>query len=92
MQVTLSGPHFYLLGFYKQTNNRERGLWKHANMAVRTPRTTAGLVEGGQASNAQGLCLAVWSWNDPSEAVAVMQVGGQESLTCCSGPGETYGT
>ena len=89
MQVTLSGPHFYLLGFYKQTNSCKRGLWKHVNVAVQSPRATAGLVEGGPASNTQGLCLAVWSWNDRSEAVAVIQVGDQESLTCCSGSGET---
>lgn len=89
MQATLSGPHFCLIGFYKQTNNWERGLWKHVNVAVRTPLTTAGLVGGGQASKAQGLRLAVWSWNDRSEAVAVIQVGDQESLTCCSSSGET---
>ena len=87
--MTLSGPHSYRLGFYKQTNSWERGLWKHVSVAVQTPLIIAGLVEGGQASTTQGLCLAVWSCSDRSEAVAVIQAEDEESLTCCSGCGES---
>ena len=57
MQATLSGPHFCLIGFYKQTNNWERGLWKHVNVAVRTPLTTAGLVGGGRLPKHRGSAL-----------------------------------